>query len=409
MEKDIIKAAVKESIVELMATDEGRQAFGPVVFDAVGQYLQSYELDLERTHPDGTVERLKERGDILSFIAGWISKGEGAIRGCQVDAARARDRATETRDMLAAVASRAIDARRPSGRWLRKLLALVVLAAMLLPAGAQAASRPDGKKGLYFVQCLTDGAGCLDDLDITAATTPNEYDLIENDAAIYVLGGAVVAGVYVFDADGTDAESSPTVIRPNDYGTAGVWRLTSFDYRSLPALSDGDITVGTSIIPGAITPAQAKLAAETHGGGGTATANLTADNTYSSTELLAGSNGGATIAQWQTVYFDGTAGEYLLADANAVGAWPAAGIAVATTTDGNPIGVMVSGYARNDVWSWTPGQRLCLSETAGGIIACSDASICSADADCAQVIGQAKESNIVYFNFGQGWAECNGN
>lgn len=139
-----------------------------------------------------------------------------------------------------------------------------------------------------------------------------------------------------------------------------------------------------------------------------ATATLTADNTFSPTQFLSGANGGEAISQWQTVYFDGTAGEYMLADANAAGEWPAAGVAVAATTDGNPIQVMVSGFARYDTWNWTPGAAICLSETAGGVIACSDASVCSADGDCAQRIGTAITADIVLFDFGQGWAECNG-
>ena len=140
-----------------------------------------------------------------------------------------------------------------------------------------------------------------------------------------------------------------------------------------------------------------------------ATANLTANNTFSSNALLTGLNAGATISQWQTVYFDGTAGEWLLADANLAGAWPATGIAVAASTDGNALDVMTSGWVRYDTWNWTPGQQLCLSETAGGIIACSDASLCSADGDCYQVIGWAATADIAYFDFTQGWAECNGN
>jgi hypothetical protein len=100
MNRTEFKGVIKEAIIELMATDEGKQAFGPVVFDAIGQWLQSYELDLERTHPDGTIERVKERGDILSFIAHWISRSEGAIRGCQEDAAAARNKAVQTRNLL---------------------------------------------------------------------------------------------------------------------------------------------------------------------------------------------------------------------------------------------------------------------------------------------------------------------
>ena len=110
MKKDVIKEAVKEAIIELMATPEGRNAFGPVMFDAVGQYINSYALDLEKHHTDGTIERVKENGDILSFIAKWISQTEGAIRGVQSDAAQARNRAAETRDMLAVAMSRRVNA-----------------------------------------------------------------------------------------------------------------------------------------------------------------------------------------------------------------------------------------------------------------------------------------------------------
>ncbi|WP_054031254.1 hypothetical protein [Desulfatitalea tepidiphila] len=104
MKKETLKEAVKEAIVELMATPEGRAAFGPVVFDSVGQYIQNfYELDLEKHHGDGTVERVKQRGDILIYIAEWIGKAEGALRGVQSDAGRAMNRAREARDMVGAL------------------------------------------------------------------------------------------------------------------------------------------------------------------------------------------------------------------------------------------------------------------------------------------------------------------
>jgi len=38
----------------------------------------------------------------------------------------------------------------------------------------------------------------------------------------------------VFDADGTDAENSPIVIRPDDYTTGGVWRLAKINSNALP-------------------------------------------------------------------------------------------------------------------------------------------------------------------------------
>jgi hypothetical protein len=94
-------------------------------------------------------------------------------------------------------------------------------------ADLQAAARPNSKKGIYFMYGLTGGAaGDLDSLDITGASTPNAYDLIEGDTAIVttILGTAVNYYIYVFDASATDAESSPDIIRPDDYASAGVWR-----------------------------------------------------------------------------------------------------------------------------------------------------------------------------------------
>lgn len=173
-------------------------------------------------------------------------------------------------------------------------------------------------------------------------------------------------------------------------------------------ITDDGVSAGSIAVEVDGTAVATFTAAGTTLGPIAATSALTANNTFSATQLIVGSNGGATISQWQTVKFDATAGEYLLADANGAGLWPAAGIAVAATTDGNPIQVMVSGFARYDTWNWTPGAAICLSETAGGVIACSDASICSADGDCAQRIGTAITADIVLFDFGQGWAECNG-
>lgn len=126
-----------------------------------------------------------------------------------------------------------------------------------------------------------------------------------------------------------------------------------------------------------------------------ATAALTANNTYSSNSLITGFNAGETISQWQTVYYDGTAAEWMLADADASGKWPSHGIAVAASTNGNAIDVMPQGLARYDTWDWTPGAALCLSTTAGGIVACTGTNARN------QVIGFAKTADIAYFNFEQ--------
>jgi hypothetical protein len=139
-----------------------------------------------------------------------------------------------------------------------------------------------------------------------------------------------------------------------------------------------------------------------------ATAALASDNTYSSSSLLTGLNAGESINQWATVYFDGTEGEWMNADANAAGKWPARGMAVAAGTNGNALDVITSGFVRFDTWNWvlTGNLDLCLSETAGGVVACSDATLCSAEDDAYQIIGWAVTADIAYFDFSGGAITC---
>jgi len=88
-----------------------------------------------------------------------------------------------------------------------------------------AAQRPDGRRTYYFGQGLNGTEELVDlaALDINATGNPNNYDLMDGDGAIVIYGGT--AYQYYFDADGTDAESSPDVIRPDDFVTEGVWKL----------------------------------------------------------------------------------------------------------------------------------------------------------------------------------------
>ena len=79
----------------------------------------------------------------------------------------------------------------------------------------------------------------LDALDITGASDPNPSNLADGDTAqVAVLSGTTGTRYdYVFDADGTTAEDATyfTVIRPDDFATAGVWRLVGLPIQMLPA------------------------------------------------------------------------------------------------------------------------------------------------------------------------------
>ena len=89
------------------------------------------------------------------------------------------------------------------------------------------------------------GTGALDALDITASTAPNADNLAEGDGATVstISGTTVVSYFYIFDASGTSAESSPTVIRPDDYASAGNWLLSQVYTTALTVT--GTATIGT--------------------------------------------------------------------------------------------------------------------------------------------------------------------
>lgn len=82
---------------------------------------------------------------------------------------------------------------------------------------------------VYFRKGLTGGsAGDLDELGIDKNNGPTGQvlDLTDKDVSIYADGTNVF--FYQFDSTGTDAESVPSVIRPDDYSSAGVWKLVVY-------------------------------------------------------------------------------------------------------------------------------------------------------------------------------------
>lgn len=59
---------------------------------------------------------------------------------------------------------------------------------------------------------------------VTALDAVASADIDDGDRA-FILMSTGLFYTYEFDASGTDAESSPVIIRPDDYTTSGVWRL----------------------------------------------------------------------------------------------------------------------------------------------------------------------------------------
>ncbi len=120
---------------------------------------------------------------------------------------------------------------------------------------------------------------------------------------------------------------------------------------------------------------------------------LGTNNTYEGM-TIAGKNAGATIAQWDLVRLNSSS-NWVLADANVAGSFPAHGMAVAAYSNGNAAIVLVKGVVRNDSWNWTAGGTLYLSTTAGGLTQTQP----SATDDCIQVVGFALDAGRAFFNF----------
>lgn len=113
---------------------------------------------------------------------------------------------------------------------------------------------------------------------------------------------------------------------------------------------------------------------------------------------------GEAVTAGDIVYMDGTSNEWMLADANAAGEFPALGMAAENGTDGNPMDVLIRGVARLDSWSWTnEGVVLYLSETPGGMV--EVASIPSDDGDCVQILATvlAITNDTILFNADSTW------
>jgi hypothetical protein len=131
-------------------------------------------------------------------------------------------------------------------------------------------------------------------------------------------------------------------------------------------------------------------------GGVTHSAALATDDTYNGT-TIAGLNNSGGVTQWEIVYLNASS-QWVLADANGTGTYPARGIAIATATTGNATTVLIQGTVRNDAWDWTPGGTLYLSATPGALTQSAP----STSGDKVQQVGYALTADIAAFDFASG-------
>lgn len=122
-------------------------------------------------------------------------------------------------------------------------------------------------------------------------------------------------------------------------------------------------------------------------------ANHGSDNSWFGTSITGLNNSGG-VTQWDVVYLNSSS-QWVLADANGSGTYPARGLAVDTVATANATEVLVHGTVRNDAWSWTIGAPIYLSATAGGLTQTAP----STSGDKVQVVGFALSADIAFFDF----------
>lgn len=124
-------------------------------------------------------------------------------------------------------------------------------------------------------------------------------------------------------------------------------------------------------------------------------ATLGSDDTYSG-EVITGLNNSGGVTQWDAVYLNSSS-QWVKADANGSGTYPAVGIAVATATTGNAVDVLVRGVFRDDGGTaWTAGGNVYLSTTAGALTQTAP----STTGDKVQVIGTALANHTIFVKLG---------
>lgn len=208
------------------------------------------------------------------------------------------------------------------------------------------------------------GGGGANDLDKITSTE-------QGDSAIGILQGHATWGNGVFffslDVDGGAGDAEPHYVSAGDGGNER-WVL-------------GTLHNSTAV-----------------------TALPQADHLWSG-EVIRGINAGENIAQFDCVFLNVADGEWHQADADAVGEWPAWGMAVESldgawpATDGDPVWVLTRGVVRDDTWTgFSINDKVYLDETtAGGITATAP----TTDGDCIQPIGRVTgtDGDEIYFMF----------
>lgn len=100
MTDEHIKNLMTAALTDFLKSEAGENLIGNIVFKAVNQaLLMSIQYEDGKSEPGRVVEKT-ETVHMAHWLAKYMPHIEGSIRGCQADAAAARNRAATTENMM---------------------------------------------------------------------------------------------------------------------------------------------------------------------------------------------------------------------------------------------------------------------------------------------------------------------
>lgn len=209
---------------------------------------------------------------------------------------------------------------------------------------------------LFAASALTGGAaGALDAIAVAGIADGDIALVGTTDGNFYS---------YTYESSSATAESSPTVIKPDDNSGNGRWILQYHAVSGAVQIQNFNLSIQAG------------------------------DGTYSG--LTINYTAGETLAFGQPVYVKSD-GKVWKADADAAATMPAVGLIVVGGNANATVTILVHGYITETDWNWTIGNTIYVADGDAGAITATLADI-SDENDVVQIIGIAVHADSIFVN-----------